>query len=255
MKTNIGRILYSQLHNDEFALAAVYTIDISGKYDNEALHLGKSYAELVAFRPVLESLKVYERKSAKIARLGKLDVERDILLGCLNKSVKSFEDIDLPEISGNHEKLSALLDKHKTKTIAADNRTAETERLQKLEADINASAEIQSAITAFGLQPVINRLFTANKEYDVLFREYIAEKSTEERIDVVDLRKQCTKAIGQYIDAVQYCAFAYEDLDYTPLINELQQLSAYYNQQIKTRATRRKNGKTADEETTIEPPK
>ncbi|MDR1584167.1 MAG: hypothetical protein LBS55_13100, partial [Prevotellaceae bacterium] len=66
MKVTIGRTRYSQLRNNEFALAAIYTIYISGKYDNEALHLGKSHSELSEFRPDLESLKVYERKNEKI---------------------------------------------------------------------------------------------------------------------------------------------------------------------------------------------
>jgi hypothetical protein len=217
------------------------------------MHLDKSYAELLTFRPVLESLKVYVPKNEKMTRLGKLDEERDDLIRCVNNVVNSFDDINIPGISGTYDILSILLDKHKTKTIANDNRTSATERLQRFETDINASVEIQSAFAKFGLQPVVSRLLAANKEYDSLFREYIAEKSTEERIDIPQLRKNCNKALGQYFDAVQYCAFVYEDIDYNPLINELRQLNAYYNQQLKARAARRKSNKT-DNEPAIEPP-
>jgi hypothetical protein len=254
MKVKIEKIHYKQLRIDEYVLVVIYTIDICGKYDIVSMHLEKSYGELSAFRPDLESLKVYVRKNEKMTRMGELDDERDDLIRCVNNVVESFEDVDIPEIVSNYEILSALLDKHKTKTIASDNRTSETERLQKLEADINASGDIQIALRRFGLSPVVNRLFVANKEYDTLFREYIAEKSVEERIDIAELRKKSTKALGQFFDAVQYCAFAYEDVDYTPLINELEQLSVYYNQKLKARATRRKN-KTAGEEPLIEPPK
>lgn len=254
MKVKIGRIYYKQLRIDEYALVVIYIIDICRKYNILSMHLRKSYAELSAFRPALESLKVYVRKNEKMTRLGELDDERDDLIRCVNNVVNSFEDIDIPEIAGDYKILSALLEKHKAKTIASDNRTSETERLQKLKTDINASAEIQTALCNFGLRPVVNRLFAANKEYDALFREYITEKSTEERIDIAELRKKCTKALGQFFDAVQYCAFAYDDVDYSPLINELEQLSVYYNQQLKIRATRRKN-KTAGDEPVIEPPK
>jgi hypothetical protein len=254
MKVKIERIRYSSLRMDEFVLVAIYTVDICGKYNNEALHLGKSYGELLTFRPVLESMKVYVRKNEKLTRLGKLDDERDSLIRCANSVVNSYDNVNIPEIYGRYGILSSLLEKHKAKTIANDNRTSETERLQKLETEINASAEIQAAFAQFGLQAVVNRLFEANKEYDTLFREYIAEKSTEEHIDTVELCKNCTKALGQYFDAVQYCAFANENIDYNPLINELKQLNAYYNQQLKARATRRRNGKTVDEEPSIEPP-
>jgi hypothetical protein len=254
MKVKIERIRYGNLRTDEFVLVAIYIIDICGKYDNEVLYLGKSYGELSEFRSALESIRVYVRRNEKITRLGKLDDERDTLIRCIISVVNGFGDIDIPEIYANHEILSTVLEKHKAKTIANDSRTSETERLQKLETDINASSEIQTAFTKFGLQIVVNRLFAANKEYDALFREYISEKSTEERINTQELRRDCTKALTQYFDAIQYCAFAHEDIDYNPLINELKQLSAYYNQQLKARATRRKNGKQTDEEPPIEPP-
>jgi glutathione S-transferase len=255
MKEKIERIRYTALRVDEFTLVAIYTIDICGKYNNEILYLGKSYGELSSFRSALESLQVNVRKNEKLIRLGKLDTERGSLIRCVNNVVNNFEGVNLPEISESYEILSALLDKHKTKTIASDSRTSETERLQKLEADVNASSDIQEAFRRFGLQAVVNRLFVANREYDAMFREYIADESTKERIDITELRKNCTKTLGQYFDAVQYCAFAYDNIDYRPLINELKQLSAYYNQQLKARATRRKNGKTTDEEPPIEPPK
>jgi hypothetical protein len=254
MKVKIERIKYTNLRFDEFILVVIYTIDICGKYNNTALHLDKSYNELSSFRPVLESLKVYVRKNAKMTVLGELDNERDILIRCIIFAVNAFEGIDIPEIRERYEVLSTLLNNHKAKTIANDSRTSETERLQKLEIDINASAEIQSAFASFGLQPVVNRLFAANREYDVIFREYIAEKSAQERIDTAELRKNSTKALNQYLDAVQYCAFAHEEIDYTPLINELKQLNAYYTQQLNARAARRKNAKTTDKEPRIEPP-
>jgi hypothetical protein len=254
MKVKIKRIRYSDLRTNEFVLVAIYIIDICGKHNNEVLHLGKSYSELLTFRSSLESLKVYVRKNEKLTRLGQSDDERDDLIRCVGKVVDGYEGIYLPEIRTNYEILSSLLDAHKAKTIASDSRTSETERLQKLEADVNASAGIQTAFAQFGLQPVVNRLFAANREYDALFREYISSKSVEEHTDTRELRKNCTKALIQYFDAVQYCAFAHEDLDYNPLINELNQLGEYYSQQLKARETRRKNSKATDEEPSIEPP-
>jgi hypothetical protein len=251
MKVKIERINFSHLRNDEFVLVALYIIVIGGKYDNGKLYLEKSYNELLAFRALLESLKVYMRKNEKMVRLGEIDKERDILIVCINNVVKAYCNVELSEIDLYYEILATLLNKHQSKTIATDNRTSETERLQKFEADVNASSDIQKAFYVLGLEPVKNRLFAANKEYDTLFQEYIAEKSTEEHINVVNLRRNCTKAIEQYFDAIQYCAFAHEENDYSLLIKELGQLSAYFNQQLKIRATRRKNGKNVSEDPSI----
>jgi hypothetical protein len=122
MKTKIERIHYTQLRVDEYVLVVIYTIDICGKYNIAAMHLEKSYGELSAFRPKLESLKVYARKNKKLTRLGELDDERDDLIRCVNNVVNGFDDIDIPEIAGDYKILSNLLNNHKANTIASDSR-------------------------------------------------------------------------------------------------------------------------------------
>jgi hypothetical protein len=253
MKIKIIRVHYAHSRNDEFPIIYWQTVSICSKYDMENLHLAKSYGELSAFGPDMESLTIYLRKNEKLAMAGQLDVERDILINTTNRVVKAYEDVTLPEIEGHFDVLNTLLTKHQARTIAAASRAAETERLQLLENEVTALPAVQTALAAFGLTPVVARLFAANREYDTLFREYITEKSGEQRIDVTQLRRQCTKALTQFFDALQYCAYVYEELDYMPLINELVQLNEYYNRQLNARITRRKNGKKTDEEPSIPP--
>jgi hypothetical protein len=254
MKIKINRVDYSQLRNDEFPFVYEQTVMICEKHNVNSIHLGKSYDELVSFRPEIESLKVYLRKNKKFASAGNMDVERDTLTNTLNRVVKGYENVDLPEYRLHYDVLSALLLKHDTKTIAKDTRAAETERLQGLEADINSNTEAQAAIAFFGLTPLVTRLFEANREYIILFHEYIAEKGSEQYINVPLLRSTCSKSLVQFLDAVQYSAYVYEDVDYKTLINELIKLNQYYSQQLKARATRRKNGKKTNEEPPIQPP-
>jgi hypothetical protein len=255
MKVKIERVPYPSFRNDEFPTVYGQTIHICEKHDMRRLYLEKTYDELISFRPTIESLTVYLRKNAKLAHIGSLDVERDKYTQTLNKIVRDFEQAStyLPEFHPHYEILEALLAKHNTKTIAAASRAAETERLLRLEADVRADSTIQTAFDVFGLTPVIKRLFEANHEYEDCFEQYIAEKSEEQRIDVSLLRRECSKALVQFFDAVQYSAFIYEDIDYMPLINELIKLNQYYIQQLKARATRRQNGKKTNEEPPIPP--
>jgi hypothetical protein len=253
MKVNIERVHYASLRNDEFPIVYGQTISICGKYDMKSLHLEKSYDELVSYQPALDSLTVYMRKNAKLTQAGKVEVERDLLINTVTHIVKGYEYTVLPEIQPHYEVLNELLTKHKARTIAKSSRAAETERLQVLEADINASQPAQIALAALGLTPVVTRLFEANRKYETLFREYIAEKGEEQRIDVVAQRRGCSKSLVQFFDAVQYSAYIYEELDYMPLINELTKLHKYYTAQLKARITRRKNGKNTSEEPPIQP--
>ncbi|MDR1601876.1 MAG: DUF6261 family protein [Tannerella sp.] len=253
MKIKIERVRYTALRNDEFPVIYEQTLNICEKHDMKQLHLDKSYGELLTFRPSIEQMTVYLRKNSKLAAAGKVEYERDRLISVLNKVVKGFETADLPETHPHYEVLDALLSKYQSRTIASVSRAAETERLQMLETEVNGNQAVQVAFAAFGLTPVVSRLFAANHEYETLFREYIAGLSEAQRIDITALRKDCSKALSQFFDALQYSAYLYEELDYAPLINELEQLNRYYNRNLKARATRRKNGKKTDEEPSIPP--
>jgi hypothetical protein len=248
MKIKIIRVNYPNLKNSEFPTVYDQLISICEKHDMTVLHLDKSYSELISYRPKLATLKIYLRKNKKLELVGKVDIERDILTNVIIHVVKAYSDADLQEINPHWEILDTLLKKHNAKTIADDSRAAETERLKKLETDVNASINIQNALWALGLSPVVGRLFAANHEYDSRFKEYIAEKGAEEHINIPLLRKDCTKSISQFLDAVEYSAYCFEDIDYMPLVNELNKLNQYYSHQLKARATRHKTGnKTEDE--------
>jgi hypothetical protein len=253
MKVKIERIHYALLRNDEFPVVYGQTVGICEKYDMNGLQLGKSFGELLTFRPTLESLTVYLRKNENLVLAGRIDVERDTLINSVNRVVKGYEDIELPDVAQHFSLLNALLEKHHSRTIASDSRAAETKRLQALENDVNADAAVQNAFAVFGLTSVVTRLFAANREYDRVFRRYVAEASEEPYINVRQLRRECSKALTQFFDAVQYCAYDHEELDYMPLINELVKLNRYYIRQLNARAARRKNGKKTDEEPAIPP--
>jgi hypothetical protein len=253
MKVKIERIHLALLRNDEFPVFYGQIIGICGKYDMNRLHLVKSYGELLSFHPTLESLTVYLHKNAKLNLSGKIDVERDALISLVNRVVKGYENIELPEMTQHFSLLNALLEKHHSRTIASDSRAAETQRLQMLENDVNADAAVQNAFAVFGLTPAVTRLFAANREYDDLLRQYVAEKSEEQHINVRQLRKECSKTLTQFFDAVQYSAYVYDDLNYMPLINELVKLNQYYSRQLNARVARRKSGKKTDDEPAIPP--
>lgn len=254
MKIKIERFPVHELWNNEFPQMALHVISIGQKYDMRRMNLNKSFDELNSFTAQLEAMRVSEGKNAKNALKEMNDRERDILINAFRKVVDAVEKVELPSIRPHYELLNALLTKHKASSIASTGNISETQRITMLENDINADSDIQNAIETLIPQDIVPRLFESNREYGTLFREIIADKSMEEKQDVSLLRKSFTKAMGQFFDAIQYCAFEHEDIDYMPLIREIEKLNAYYRQQLKARATRRKNGKKVNEEEPIIPP-
>ncbi|MDR2886442.1 MAG: DUF6261 family protein [Bacteroidales bacterium] len=253
MKTDIIRVHYTKLWNSEFPGAVQRTISIAGKYKMDEMHLGKSYGELTAFVPQLAGMVTLVRKNEKLEEAAEIDVERDTLIRAAVNIVKAFEPVQIPWVRGMIDIVSSLFERHAAGSISAASLSSETERIGALEKDYLASEAIRTATQSFGLSPIMERLFAANREYETLFRDYIAGKSAEPRIDIPALRSACSKALGQFFDAVQYCAYQHDSIDYLPLVNELNTLNSYYRTRLKARATLRKNSRS-DRGETIQPP-
>lgn len=254
MKVKISRIDYQGLWNSEFTGVVQRTVSIAGKYKTGEIHLGKSYDELAAFVPQLDGMIKYVYKSEKLEAAGELDAERDTLIKAAVNIVKSFGTIhQLSWVVSMHDTVSSLFERNNAAGISTANLSAETERINALEKDYLSDSAARSAATAFGLSAIMERLFAANREYETIFRDYIADKSIGPRIDIPALRRTCSKALGQFFDAVEYCAYEHTDIDYLPLVNELNTLNTYYRTRLKARATWRKNNSN-DRGETIPPP-
>jgi hypothetical protein len=253
MKIKINRIHYPSLRNDEFIVVYKETVAICEAHNVSSLRVEKSYGELLSFRSEVESLSVQLRSSALVAQMNFIDHERDLLINGITRAVKVLEHLDFPEITPHVDVLLPLLDKHDTRTIAAAARTVETERLEKFEKEINADVAFQNAFAGLNLSSAIQRLFELNREYKQLFRLHISESGAEPAVRVAELRRNSSKALTQFFDAVQYGSYLYDDLNYAPFVAEITQLHQYYNRQIKARDTRRKNGAKVSEEPAIPP--
>jgi hypothetical protein len=93
-----------------------------------------------------------------------------------------------------------------------------------------------------------------NREFDRIFMECNKRQSETERVDVKTIRLECDKAITSLWTAIEFCAEKYGETDYAPLANAINNLNAYYKQQLAARATRRKAKLNVSEEEPIKIP-
>ncbi|MDR2887504.1 MAG: DUF6261 family protein [Bacteroidales bacterium] len=254
MKQTIARVHYKDLWNSEFPNAAQRTIAIAGKYDMNEMHLGKSYGNLAVFLPQLANMIKSVGKNEKLAKANEIDRERDTLIKVSYKIVKCFKPVRIDMFANAYKAVSGMFEKHRAGSIAGASITSQSERITALEKDYNENTAVRNAAAALGIAPLLERLFAANKEYEILFRDYIADKSAEQHIDISALRSSCSKAIGMFFDSVEYCTYQHDDVDYNPLVNELNTLNNYYRTRIKTRTTLRKNNRKEKVETIPPPP-
>jgi len=166
---------------------------------------------------------------------------------------KTMSKLNLPTIKPHVAVLNSFLDKH-GRDIAKDTLNAETQRLSNLLNDYNATAEVKTAVAGLNMKLLFDQLLIANNSFAAIFLQRTQEDAAIEKVDTLAIRIETDKALASFLDAIDYCASEYDDKDYNPLINELNDLIAYYKTQLKARNTRRNSGKDVSAEPEISKP-
>ena len=242
MSTKLNRITYRLLRNNEYTIFVNQLVQIAAKYQPETLNLTKSFQKVNAMLPAIAKIKAQETNIVLSNQLHELDNERDNLFNAIVVQVKTMSKLNLPTIKPHVVVLNSFLDKH-GRDIAKDTLNAETQRLSNFLSDYNATAEVKTAVVGLNLKLLFDQLLIANNNFANVFMQRTKEDAAIEKVDALAIRIETEKVLTSFLDAIDYCVSEYDDKDYNPLINELNDLIAYYKTQLKARNTRRSSGK------------
>ena len=151
----------------------------------------------------------------------------------------------------NVQVLEHFFDTH-GRDIPMANYNAETKRINDLLADYDAKAEVKTAAAALNLAILFEQLRTVNTQFADLFLQRTEEVAAIEKADTRAIRTETDKALNALFNAIEFCSSEYDELDYTSLANEVNDLVAYYKTQLRARITRRNAGKDVSTEKPIE---
>ena len=247
----INRIPYKMLRVSEYPLFIKQTIEIGGKYDVDALHLKKSFIRLKDCQPAVEKIRVQESKSEHSKSLQELDDERDAILRAIINQVANYNAITIANIKSNTEILNRFLDKH-GRDMATDTYNAETKRIDDFIYDYENNATFKDAVEALNMTFLFDQLKLINFEFEKTFMLRTEESSTIEKVETIKIRTETDKALTIFYNGIEFLSTEYEDLDYTALANELNDLLMHYRTLLKARNTRRIHGKETDDTENID---
>ena len=87
-----------------------------------------------------------------------------------------------------------------------------------------------------------------------MFMQRKADQATIETVDAKAIRANGDKDLRRFFTFVELYQVEYPELDYEPLVKELNTLLSYYKAQLAARAARRAKGAKVEEEQPIEEP-
>ena len=251
MNVKISRLPYKLLWNSEYPIFVTQLNGIVQKHNPAALHLSKAYGKVTTRLPEVAKIKAQELSNAISNKLQDLDAERDTLLSAIFAQVKTMGRLNMAAFADNVKVLEHFFDTH-GRDIPMANYNAETKRINDLLADYDAKAEVKTAAAALNLAILFEQLRTVNTQFAELFLQRTEEVAAIEKADTRAIRNETDKTLNALFDAIEFCSSEYDELDYTSLANEVNDLVAYYKTQLRARITRRNAGKDVSTEKPIE---
>ena len=250
MTVKINRMVYNNLRHNEYTIFVNQLAQIAAKYQPETLHLSKPFQKVNAMLPAIAKIKAQETSSVLSNQLHDLDNQRDILFNAIVAQSKTMSKLNLPKVKPHAEVLNRFLDKH-GRDIAIASLNAETQRLSNFLNDYQATPEVKTAVAGLNIKLLFDELLIANNNLATSFLQRTEDDAAIEKVDTRAIRIETDKTLSIFLDAIEYCNTEYEDKDYNPLANELNDLIGYYKTQIKARNTRRNSGKDVSAEPAI----
>ncbi len=250
MTKRIKRIYLKRLWNSEYTIFVTQIIAIIGKFQPDVLHLEKVFQKLTALIPKLAMIKAQELSNAISKKLSLLDFERDSLYKIIVSVVKALGRVNLPEFNPHVAVMKQFIKIH-GEDIPDAPYNAETKRINDMMNDYNSKEDVKLAAETLPLKILFDKLFEINTTFNEEYMKRSEEEAAEEKVNTRAVREETDTALKGFYTAIDFCYTEYEELDYEPLIKELNTHISYYKTQLKARETRRKNGEDISTEEQI----
>jgi len=211
-------------------------VTIVGKYDPAALHIENTYNLAVDSLPLLDKLEVVNRKHPKTEVLDVIRVRRDDLIKAVIKHTKALQDAKIPA-QLEQLKLIVAVKNHFLKDILRMDMKSKSDYLGKFFIAIDADATLSTAFTALGYAVFLTELRGYETNYDVTFDVRNQGQSEIPKMETAQVKKSTTFYLRNLVKVIEAASIEHSDLDYKPLMNELNTLFVSYNTEIKVATT------------------
>jgi len=239
----------SRVRKSEFPEIMSAILDIVKKYDPVALKIVGMYNLLLELVPLLQIYTVKYDGNSIPKDLKVVRKQYEKLLGSILKQLKLIEDAGLA-VTAQQAKLAVPYLRSYLKNITKASTTANTGSVKQLLLNLEDNDPIKTAMDALGLTVYFDELRTyqqiMNQETDT-FRETLSVRSEFSNLKVTE---QITNAIRNLLTSIELAKVEHKELDYMPMITELNVLLTAKQSVVKSRNTRRKNSE-AKKTTTV----
>jgi len=251
MKLKVLHLTLKSLWNSEYTMYINLVVAKLLAVDTDALRLKKVALDLQGVLPYLAKIAAQELGNLKTLTLTTLDTTRDLLFDGLVDLAYAYEKMHVPAELDAVAQIQHFFTTH-GRDISSANYLSESQRLNDMFTAYDNNSLVKAAAQTLHMVPYFELLRTANTQFVTEFNLRSDEEATAEKVDSKAIRAECDDKLNALFTAIDYCIREYDGIDYTELVNKINEITAYYKAQLKARATRHHNGADVTKEAPIE---
>jgi len=249
MKKVLVNFSFSRVRKSEFPEIMNAILDIVEKHNPVALFLVGMYNLLLELKPLLDKLTLKYDGYPNTTEFVILRARRDNLLGAILSHLSAIEKAQVTSVA-QQATLAVPYLRSYLDGILIENTTVKTGRVDQLLTNLDDYDTMNAALVALGLHVYFGELKACQQSInqgESLRREI---KSVRVKQNTLLAKERISNAVSNLLDSIELAKVEHTEIDYMPLINELNVLLSSKQTMLKSRITRGKNS-VANKTTTV----
>ena len=242
----IVQVPFSKVQKLAFPELVNTVVSIVSKHNPDASYIRAYYDFLLEAQTLNNKLSAANRNTEESKALVEFKQKRNRVLSAIIGDAKNRKRVNLPAYTNDQIIVSLFVEGYIGK-IQSNVSKIKTERIKQMFAELNGNTELQQAVQNVGLTAYTDELRSIQLNIDSNTAKDIEQKAIRPKLqDTTAAMTKMRLALRNLLGAIEFGVYAHPDMDYTPLINEPNELLVEYRSEIKVKITRTKNAVKTD---------
>lgn len=240
MSRKITPVPLSRVPKLEYPELVFTFVRIVEHYDATAMHIADSFAELNARVPELMKLKLLKGKHPETNDIIALYVRRKDIVGAVLGQTRKLVKAKIPVQATHIRLVSPFIEKYWAGYFSF-NQNVINARMKLMLDEIELNADLKAALSTVGLMSHVDELKAIETNLFQSKESRRISKSEIPKIDTRQIKSFVGEAVTDVVNAIEIARKAHTEVNYLPMITEINDLFTMYHSGIKAHSTRVKN--------------